>query len=35
MMQLIKLELLMFRIRNVGGILCTTVRKQEEEENGD
>lgn len=35
MMQLLKLELLMFRIRNVGGVLCTTVRKQEQKENGD
>lgn len=35
MMQLVRLELLMFRIRNVGGVLCTTVRKQEEKDDGD
>lgn len=35
MMQFFKLELLMFRMRNVGGVLCTTARKQEQKEKGE
>lgn len=35
MIQLVKLELLMFRIRNVGGLLRTTANKQEGKDKGD